>query len=244
MPAAEPETSKTTSAPVSPRAAATSSPGSKTLSPSSRPNSRRLLSSSTTRARAPCGLRDERDERADRATTDDEGSLALGELATTDVVAGDRERLGQGGEAEVDGGRKRMDGEGRHGPGGLQGARSVDADELQLTADMAETTISRRLLARVERPHDDVVPRTERGDAVSDFGDRPRHLVADHHRHRHSCIHLAARDVQVGTAQSAVRDLEPDLSWTGPSQSRAPHREGARALVVDSVHPTSSHTII
>ena len=40
------------------------------------------------------------------------------------------------------------------------------------------------------------------------------------------------------------RDLEPDLSWTGPSQSRAPHREGARALVVDSVHPTGSHTII
>ena len=65
----------------------------------------------------------------------------------------------------------------------------------------------------------------------------PGHLVPDHLRRAHPRIHGPVRDVQVGAADAAVRDLQPHLS-----RSRSAGRGQRRTVntpwpfVVDGTH--------
>ena len=123
-----------------------------------------------------------------------------------------------------------------HGPRPLQRAGGVDAEELEVAADVAQAAIGGRLAARVERPHDHLVAGLETLDSVTDLGDRPRHLVPDHLRWPHPRVHRAVRDVQIGAADAAVGDLEPHLSRSRRADVAGPDGEHAGALVVDGTH--------
>ena len=133
-----------------------------------------------------------------------------------------------------------MQRERRNSPGRLQRAGRVDAEELQIAADVAEPAIRRRLAARVERAHHDRVADAKAGDSLADTGDRPRHLVADHLRGMHAGVHRPVRDVQVGPTYAAVRDVKAHLVGSRLLDRGLPDREAAGAVVVDRSH----HTII
>ena len=107
-PAAEPETSNTTSAPAPPvrsriAAGRSAAAGSTTSSPRLRgqtPPERVHLAQQHV---APRALGDEADQQADRPAADHDDGLAGGDLAAADVVAGDRQRLDERGQSQVDG---------------------------------------------------------------------------------------------------------------------------------------------
>ena len=101
---------------------------------------------------------------------------------------------------------------------------------------MAQAAIRRRLAARVERPHDHLVAGMEAFDSLADLGDRPRHLVPDHLRRANPRVHRPVRDVQVGAADAAVRDLQPHLSRSRRPGVAGPNGEHSLALVVDGTH--------
>ena len=151
---------------------------------------------------------------------------------------GDRQRLGERAEAQVDAGRKAVQRERRNGPRGLQRTGRVDAEELQVVADVAEPAIGGRLAARVERAHDNRVAGAKAGDSLADLGDRPRHLVADHLRGMHAGVHRPVRDVQVGPAHAAVGDVEAHLVGARLLDGCLADREAAAAVVIDRVHRT------
>jgi hypothetical protein len=153
-------------------------------------------------------------------------------------VARDRERLGQRAEAQVDVGWKAMQRESRDRPRSLQCARRIDPEELQVLADVTESAVGRRLAARVEGAHDDRVPDAEPRDVRADLGHRARHLVADHLRGVHARVHRPVRDVQVGPAHAAVRDVEAHLARAGGLGTAVSDGEGAAALVVHRGHRT------
>ena len=129
-----------------------------------------------------------------------------------------------------------MQGEGGDGPRPLQRAGSVDTEELEAAADVAQAAIRRRLAARVERPHDHLVAGLEALDSRADLGNRPRHLVPDHLRRANPRVHRAVRDVQVGAADATVRDLQPHLSRSRRPGVAGPDGEHAWPLVVDGTH--------
>ena len=93
------------------------------------------------------GARDECDEETDRPTSDHDRDLAVGKLGPPNVVAGNRERLGEGREPEIDLSGQPMQGEGGHRPRALERTGSVDTEELQVAADMADAFVGRRLPA-------------------------------------------------------------------------------------------------
>ena len=64
----------------------------------------------------------------------------------------------------------------------LQRAGRVDAEELEVAADVAEAAIGRRLAARVERAHDHRVADANPSTPLADLGNGARHLVPDHLR--------------------------------------------------------------
>ena len=111
-PAAEPETSKTTSAPPLPvrsrmAASGSSAVGSMTSSPSpaARPRRKRLTSLSITVCRLRPG--DEADEQTDRTASDHHDGLVGDDLAAPHVVTGHRQRLDERGQSQVDVGGSR-----------------------------------------------------------------------------------------------------------------------------------------
>ena len=114
MPDADPDTSKTTSAPAPSVAAATA------LSTSSDDGvERRKAKFLGKQAPRLVGFDDEHpdivsarhecDEQANRAAADHDRPLARGHLAATDIVACHRQRLGQGSEAQIERRRHRVD---------------------------------------------------------------------------------------------------------------------------------------
>ncbi len=101
----------------------------------------------------------------------------------------------------------------RHGPQGLQCAGRIDADELQLLANVAVAReAGRALVARVERHDGDAVTRCETFDTGADSGDSAGHLVAEHLRHVDAVVHVAVVDVKIGAANAAMRNLNLDLT--------------------------------
>ena len=130
------------------RAATSSAPGSSASSPSSPASAAARGRPRSTTTRGPARARDERDQQPDRAAADHDGRLACPDLAATDVVAGDRQRLRERAEPQVDVRRQRVQREGGHRPRALERAGRVDAEELQVAADVAEAPVGRRLAAR------------------------------------------------------------------------------------------------
>ena len=183
-----------------------------------------------------CLPRDECDEQPDGAAADDDRHLVGTELGSPDVVACDREGLGQCGGLQVDPRRQPMKRERRHGPGALECAWCIDPEELEVPADMAEALVGRCLASRVEWPHDDGVADLEAVHARPELGHCSRHLVPDHLRCADTVIHSAVRDVQVRPADPAVRDLEPHLAVDRGAGLRVAKREAAAAVVVDGLH--------
>ena len=116
----------------------------------------------------------------------------------------------------------------RHRPRALERARRVDPEELELARDVADTLVRRRLAAAVERPDDDLVADREAVDAGAELRDRPGHLVPDHLRRLHAVVHRAVGDVDVGAADPAVGDVEPDLALIGRARLRTRRPRTAR----------------
>ena len=94
---------------------------------------------------------------------------------------------------------------------------------------MAEALVGGCLAARVERPHDDGVADLEAVHARPELGHCSRHLVPDHLRCADTVVHCAVRDVQVGPADPAVRDLEPHLAVGGGARLRRHEARSGRA---------------
>ncbi len=183
---------------------------------------------------------DEADEQADRAATDHDDGLAGRHLTSARVVAGDRQRLGERGQVQVEAGRQLVDRERGHGPRLLEGAGAVDPHELQVAREMAEALVRGHLAACVERTDDDGVAGLEAGDVRADLGDGARHLVADHLRSTDPPVHVRVRDVEVGATDAAVGDVEPHLARAGRQTVGLADREPALALVVDRGHSAVS----
>src|SRR5581483_434167 len=122
--------------------------------------------------------------------------------------------------------------------------RRVDAEELQIPADVAVTPVRRDLTGRVERSDDDRVADVEALDALPDGGDGAGHLVADHLRRPHAVIHRSVGDVEVGAADAAVGDVEAHLARAGRDELAVADPERLPALVEDGLrsHRTSAHT--
>ena len=104
---------------------------------------------------------DQGDQDADRAAADDNDGLAGRNVSSANVVAGDRQRLGKGGDPKIEVGGQFVQRESRNSPGRLQGSRSVDSEEPQAAADVAESSILGRLTTCVERAHDDAITDAE-----------------------------------------------------------------------------------
>ena len=244
-PAAEPDTSNTTSAPAPPvrvedRRGQVGGGGVDDVEAELRgelPAERAHLADGHRRSSL---SRDEADQQADRPAADHDDRLAGGHLAAANVVARNRQRLDERGPSQVDGGREPVEREGGHRPGALERARGVDAEELEVAADVAHALVGGRLAARVERPHDDVLADREAVDARAELGNRPRHLVPDDLRHPHAVVHVAVRDVEIRAADAAEPDVEPDLARPRRDHLAFPEREPPRALVVHGRHCVST----
>ena len=154
---------------------------------------------------------DGRDQHADRSAADDDGLLAGSELRAADVVHRDRDRLDERGVVERASRRQRDERLGGHVPQPLQRAGGVDADEVEVLADVRccrrgtpgqvpshasgmTVTASPTLQPVTPSPSAAIVPLIScpntRG--VCDAG-----------------VHVAVQDVQVGAAEAGVghRDL-------------------------------------
>src|SRR5262249_29688093 len=112
----------------------------------------------------------------------------------------------------------------------------------EVAADMAEAAIRRCFVAGVQGPDNDPVADLDTFDVPAELGHSARHLVSDHLRHADAVIHAAVADVQVGTADPAVRHVETDLPWPRRNGRSTPDRERALPLVKDalSVHRLAS----
>jgi hypothetical protein len=79
---------------------------------------------------------------------------------------------------------------------------------------VAESSIRRGLTARVERAHDDVIADAQPADTVADLGNRAGHLVADDLRRIDAGVHRAVGNVEIGSADAAICDVEPHFPRT------------------------------
>src|SRR5204862_3840086 len=95
-------------------------------------------------------------------------------LSPADVMARDRQRLGQCGEAKVEPGGQLVQRERRDGPGRLQASGSVDAEETEVPADVTETAVASGFPTRIERTDDDGIAHTHSVDTLADLRHRPR----------------------------------------------------------------------
>ena len=216
-PAAEPETSKTTSAPAPPvrsRMAAWGSVavGSMTSSPSA--GGEPAAEGADLAQRHLCPLRpgDEADEQPDRTAADHHDGLVGDDLAASHVVAGDCQWLDERGQPQVDRRRQSVKREGGHGPRALERTGGIDAEELEPAADVAEALVGGRLGPGVERANDDGVTDVVAVDARAELCDGAGHLVTDHLRCANPVVHVTVGDVDVGATDAAEGNVEPNLA--------------------------------
>src|SRR5580765_8070812 len=97
-----------------------------------------------------------------------------------------------------------MDRERRHSPRCLERTRRVDAEELEVTTDVAETLIGCGFASSIQGTYDDPVPDAHSGYILSDLGDRSRHFMANDLGHTHPVIHAPVRNVDVRSADATV----------------------------------------
>src|SRR6478735_12358703 len=104
-----------------------------------------------------------------------------------------------------------MDRERRHCPRCLERTRRVDAEELEVTTDVAETLVGCGFASSIQGTDDDPVPNVGSVYVRSDLGDPPRHFMADDLGHTHPVIHAPVRDVGVRAADAAVGNVDAYL---------------------------------
>ena len=119
-------------------------------------------------------------------------------------MAGDGERLDERREPQVDVRRQPVERERRHGPRALERTRGIDAEELEVAADVADALVGRCLAAGVERAYDDRVTDRVLVHARAELGNGAGHLVPDHLWRTYAVIHVTVRDMNVGAADAAV----------------------------------------
>ena len=99
-----------------------------------------------------------------------------------------------------------------HRPHALQRARRIDADELQVLADVAVAGgAGGAIAARVERTHGDAVARAPARHSAAHAGDGARHFVAHHVRQGQTVRHGAVKEMQVGAADAAIGNADLHL---------------------------------
>ena len=104
---------------------------------------------------------------------------------------------------------------GRHRPRGLEGARTVDADEVQVLADVTVPPEAGGALATgLQRPSDDAISHRPVLYFGPDLLDRPGHLVPDHLGHLDPWVHVAGEDVQIRAADPGRTDGDLNLALT------------------------------
>ena len=125
----------------------------------------------------------------------------------------------------------------RHVPERLQGAGRVDADEVEVLADVGVAGEAGGTGSVPGQRHDgDGVADAPPLDAVADRGDRAAHLVAEHEGLLDAGVHVAVQDVQVGAAQSDVRNAQLHLARPGRRGLGLCDRDGRVARVCGGQH--------
>jgi hypothetical protein len=156
------------------------------------------------------------DEHADWTTTDHDDFVALLHVAAANVVNSHRGGFNKRGVIESQRGRKRDEHLGRNVPVALQRTGGVDANEVEVLADVLVSCQARRAGAiPVERHDGDGVTCLPACNAVTECRNRSTHLVAKHERRRHALIHVPVQDVQVGATQARIRDFDLHLAGFG-----------------------------
>ena len=134
---------------------------------------------------------------------------------------------------------------GRHVPVRLHGPGRIDAEEDQPVADVRGAAPAGSAVTARHEGHDRRrVPDCPTLDAVADRRNAARHLVAEHRRHRHACIHRAVEDVEVGAADPGVGDFELHLPGPGRSPFGVDDLERTVPDVVGGIHMMSIYICI
>lgn len=161
------------------------------------------------------GPGDQRDEDADGSAADHDDLLALGDLCAADVVHGDRRGLDQRGPVQGKGVGQPDERRGGHGPALLHRAGGVDADEVEVLADVLMAFEAGRAgVVPAQRHHSDRVPGRPAVHAGADADDPAGHLVPQDGGCGHPGVHVAVEDVQVGAADADIGGRELHLAGT------------------------------
>ena len=99
-----------------------------------------------------------------------------------------------------------------NGPHCLQCSRRVDSNKLQSLADMGMTSVARGALPTgIERTDGNMIARLEILNPVTHCANRAGNFVSEDLWNPHPVIHVPVEQMQVGSANSAVCDLELNL---------------------------------
>ena len=124
------------------------------------------------------------------------------------IMAGNCQRLNHRAVFQRQVVRQSIDGVGRDSPVSLKGAGRINAEELEMMADMLMTSRAGRAGAAGCQRHDrHPFASLEMLDSFAQLMYRPRHLVTKRLRHSDPLVHRAVEDVQVSAADAAVRDF-------------------------------------
>ena len=107
-------------------------------------------------------------------------------------------------------------------------ARRVDANELQVLADVRAALVERRRFAEPQWPHGDAIADSKTVDALADFRDLGGCFVADDLRRSDATVHRPVVDVDVGAADAAISHSQTHLS--GAWRNRLANPGGERPL--------------
>ena len=157
--------------------------------------------------------RDDGNEQADRTTADDHDPLTDHEGRTTHVVHRDGGWLDKSCIAQRHAFREADQQTSRDRPRLLHRTRRVDADEDEPLADVAVPgKAGGTLTAPLQRHDRDRVSLGPVRHARTDLDDATRHLVTDDRRCADAVIHRSVQDVQVGPADTGVRNRDAHLT--------------------------------
>ena len=92
------------------------------------------------------------------------------------------------------------------------------------------------MAARVERPHRHTIARGEPCNAIAQRSNRAGHLVSHDLRKVHAAVHLAMEDVQIGSADAAMRDTDLYLSFCWQRRNAVANADRFVSFVIGSFH--------
>ena len=162
-------------------------------------------------------------------------------LAHAHIVAGHGDRLDQRARAQRNSSGEAVQGVGRHGPEPLERAGGIDPDELQVLADVAGGRRGRPGSAPQGSSGRTVTrsPTLPALHARTHRGDGPRHLVPHDVREPQPVGHCAVEEVQVGTADTAVRDANLHLARARCGRDTLPDPDSLVPFVKARFHKSS-----